>query len=239
MTHYCIANAEAVKRAVVKMETVAPERIRVIYNGVEVGAPDSRAALTRASFGIPDRFPVVGIVANLKSIKRIDRFLRAAARLKRTDCHFIVLGAGPLEGTLKTLAQELGVLPRVHFYHTVEQTREIVSLFDVGLLTSESEGLSNVLIEYALAGIPAVAFNVGGNNEVVVDEQTGFLVNPFDEQMLVERVDDLLDHPEVAQRLGRAAQLRARDKFSVVSMVTQTERFYFEIAGSGLPKQFR
>jgi glycosyltransferase involved in cell wall biosynthesis len=173
--------------------------------------------------------PVVGIVANLKPIKKIDVFLRAAARLKSSDSHFIILGWGPLKTELVNLTHKLGLSSRVHFYSTADQAHEVINLFDVGVLTSESEGLSNVLIEYALAGIPAVAFDTGGNNEVVVDGQTGYLVTGLDETALAERIDFLIENRETARKLGAAAQRRACEVFAVKTMIDKTGQFYLEI----------
>jgi glycosyltransferase involved in cell wall biosynthesis len=97
------------------------------------------------------------------------------------------------------------------------------------VLTSETEGLSNVLIEYAVAGLPAVAFDVGGNPEVIEDGETGYLVKPYDVNELAEKVDLLLSDPDLRRRLGRHASQRAQERFSAESMVRATETFYQEI----------
>jgi glycosyltransferase involved in cell wall biosynthesis len=226
LADYCLANSYAVKAAVNRMETIPAERTEVIYNGVTEGKQYNSPLLSKESLGIPADAPVVGIVANLKPIKRIDRFLRAASLLKRADSHFIILGSGNREDSLKELAAELGLSSRIHFHHTVDQARAFIALFDVGVLTSESEGLSNALIEYAMAGVPAVAFDTGGNKEVIADGRTGFLVPAFDEAKLAERIDTLLDNTNLARQLGEAAQERARRQFSVQSMVQKTQDFY-------------
>ena len=103
--------------------------------------------------------------------------------------------------------------------------------FDVGVLTSQTEGLSNVLIEYALSGIPAVAFNNGGNNEVIADGQTGYLVADADEEAMARKIAYLVENEAAARQLGTAARERAREKFTVKAMVEKTEEFYIGVAG--------
>jgi glycosyltransferase involved in cell wall biosynthesis len=108
---------------------------------------------------------------------------------------------------------------------------------DVGVLTSESEGLSNVLIEYALAGVPAVAFDIGGNREVIVPDVTGLLIEPFDEEQMTAKIEHLLEHPEQSMKMGAKAVAMSRERFSVDAMVRATERFYEEIlAGPDKPE---
>lgn len=229
LAHHCLVNAEAVKRVVAQRESFGPSQIRVIANGVPEAVSGDAEEMSREFFGIPKTAPLVGIVSNFKPIKRIDRFLRVAAGLKRRDVHLIILGTGPQEGRLKELASSLGIRKRTHFYYTVDRVAEIVRLMNVGVLTSESEGLSNVLIEYALAGVPAVAFDIGGNREVIGPDVTGLLIEPFNEDQMTAKIDHLLGHPEESMRMGARAAEVSRERFSVDAMVRATERFYEEI----------
>jgi glycosyltransferase involved in cell wall biosynthesis len=106
---------------------------------------------------------------------------------------------------------------------------DIIGRFTVGILTSASEGLSNVLIEYALCGIPSVAFGVGGNSEIIVDGETGYVVPDGDEALMAEKIDFLLENPEVLKKFGQIARDMADAKFSVKNMVSKAEEFYIRI----------
>jgi len=226
---YCLANSEAVKEAVVKSEPFRPEQIRVIPNGIDPPAAGA-GTFPFDRYAIGDRERLVAIVANLKPIKQLDIFLRIAARLNRDNTRFVILGWGPLEKQLRELTNELGIAPRVIFHHTVHGVFDLLSRTEVGVLTSQSEGLSNVLIEYALAGLPSVAFDTGGNREVIKDGVTGYLVPPYDEQIMTEKISLLLGDDELRTRMGKAASQRVSKKFSVRRMMTSTESYYQEVA---------
>ncbi len=230
---YCLSNSRCGGDLVTKFEGFPPERIFTVYNGVRL--PERiGTCLSRASLGIPDNAPVVTMVANYRKVKRIDRFLQAAARLDNRQAHFMVVGRGRRESELKTLSQELGISERVHFCHTVEGIRWILDMTDIGVLSSESEGLSNALIEYAMAGIPAVAFDVGGNSEVITHGLTGYLVRENDLAKMAGYLDKLLANEPLRQRLGRHAQRMARNKFAVRAMVEKTQAFYRHILNGQL-----
>jgi glycosyltransferase involved in cell wall biosynthesis len=89
--------------------------------------------------------------------------------------------------------------------------------------------MSNVLIEYALAEVPAVAFETGGNPEIIVEGETGFLIPAYDEQKMAERIDYLLEHPAESRLIGQQASERARKMFSIRRMVEESEAFYQEL----------
>jgi glycosyltransferase involved in cell wall biosynthesis len=229
LSDYCLVNARAVKEMVVNSESFPESRIEVIYNGLRLKPKEGADLVIREELGIPESAPIVGMVANLRPVKRIDRFIRIAATLKNKNAHFLIIGAGPLLEELRDLAHSLNIDGRVHFYHTVEGVHDIIGQFDIGVLTSESEGLSNVLIEYALSGIPSVAFEVGGNAEVIANDQTGFVIPDEEEMSMAERIDFLLENPDLSGRLGHAAREMAEEKFSIESMVEKAEDFYIHI----------
>jgi glycosyltransferase involved in cell wall biosynthesis len=99
------------------------------------------------------------------------------------------------------------------------------------VLASDSEGLSNVLIEYALAGIPAVAFDVGGNGEIIAHDRGGFVLPNGDIDLLARKLDQLINDKELAESLGRTAAEVARERYDVKNMVKKTEDFYLKILG--------
>jgi glycosyltransferase involved in cell wall biosynthesis len=227
-SHYCLSNTRCACRIVSECERFDSARIHVIYNGVSL-PKDNSGQLTSESLSIPPDAPVVGMVANYRRIKRIDRLLQVVATSRHKTMHCLVVGRGQREEELRQQAQELGIAERVRFFHTIGGIRDVLEMMSVGLFTSESEGLSNALIEYALAARPAVAFDVGGNNEIVVHGLTGYLVRDGDIQQMAAYLDKLLDNHVLRRRLGDNALAMARDRFSVEAMVRQTQAFYDEI----------
>jgi len=229
LADYCLVNANIIKKMVGEVESFAEDKIRVIYNGVKLVPRPDAPVVSRERFGIPESAPVVGMVGNLRQVKRYDRLVRIAGLLRHTDTHFLFIGFGEKEEELKKMVAETEFHDRIHFYHTVTGVYNILQLFDVGVLTSQSEGLSNVLIEYALAGLPTVAFDVGGNSEVVIDGETGYVLPDGDEAEMADRIDRLLDSSELREKYGCRAQELAHEKFDVERMVQRTQDFYEEI----------
>lgn len=226
LADYFMVNSRAIKKTVIEYERVEPEQIKVIYNGVFKLPDDGPSKLIKSDLDIPDNSPVVGIVANLRQVKRLDNFVRIAAAVERKDVHFMVVGTGSLKEELIRQANESGIGERIHFTHTLDNIYDYVKLFDVGVLTSDSEGLSNTLIEYQLCGKPAIAFDVGGNREIIDHEQTGFLVKHGDLDEMRMKIQLLLSDESLSQKMGRVGAERSRAEFAGERMIKETCEFY-------------
>lgn len=218
------ANARAVADHVHAADGIALARIEVIHNGV---------ALRPLS---PDRFrahpPLVGIVSNLnRPVKRVDLFLEAARHVRRAvpEAEFVIVGDGPQRAELLALAARLGIAPAVRFAGQVEDPGPYISSFDVGVLTSDNEGLSNSILEYMAAGIPTVARRVGGNPELVRHGETGMLVDSADPGEMARAVVSLLRNPARRRRFGDAARASAASRFSLETYVRQYEAYYHRL----------
>jgi glycosyltransferase involved in cell wall biosynthesis len=231
MADHFLVNSQAVKAQVVARERFPADRIKVIYNGLWDG-PGDIPAPGRVDLPVPQDTPVVGIVANLRPVKRIDRFLAMAARVAAAvpQAHFVLLGAGGLEQDLRQQVTDLDIAERVHFLGLVPDVPAHLARFDVGVLTSESEGLSNALIEYAQAGLPAVAFDTGGNCEVIADGQTGFLVPEGDVDTMAERVLRLLGDTELRRRQGETARRQVLQMCDPGRVMDEMMAFFAAIA---------
>ena len=228
-------NSRAVAEHVRLEERVPRERIRVIYNGYRFGAetgPPLEGLRERIQAGPSD--PIVGIVANLRPVKRHHDLLRAFAlvREKHARAHLLLLGDGPLKAELRALAGELGIAASVHFMGSVEDVIPVVMHFDVGVLCSESEGFSNAIIEYMVCAVPTVATRVGGNPELIRDGVDGFLVAPGDVPALASRIVALLDDRALAQTLGESARGRVQE-YTLDRMVGEHLACYAELLRNG------
>jgi len=223
--HAYLVNSQAVRALVSKSEGVDLSRVHVVYNGF-FELPSGPSRLTLGDLGFPAEAKLVGIVANLRPIKRLDRFVEMAAGIRDPQTCFLIVGYGEMRDALVEQARLAGLADRFRITHAIHGVLEIVKLFKVAVLTSESEGLSNTLIEYGLAGVPAVAFDVGGNREVIEDEASGFLVKPYDAGALRERVEDLIADEALRNRLGAFARIVCTDRFGGARMVEKTQAIY-------------
>jgi glycosyltransferase involved in cell wall biosynthesis len=199
-----------------------PHKIILLENGLDLGkyqCPRGRSGRGRRS---------VGMVANLRPVKNPAAFVRTAALLRQShpDVRFRLAGDGELRPQLEALAANLGVSDRCLFHGSVRDVPGFLAGLDVAVLCSDSEGLSNSLLEYMAAGLPVVATAVGGNPELVRDGREGLLVPPRDGRRLAGEVARLLDDPALARRLGANARARVERHYSREAMVRRFQEFY-------------
>jgi glycosyltransferase involved in cell wall biosynthesis len=234
-TQYFLVNSRAVKETVAAQERFPAERIAVIPNALWDAQARSQQPLSRRELGIPESARIVGIVANLRPVKRIDRFVTMASRVVEThpETHFLIAGQGEEERKLRAQVREFGLTSRVHFLGRVDEVERLLPLLEVGVLTSESEGLSNALIEYAKAGVPAVAFAVGGNREIVEDGSSGCLVPDGDVESLAAAVTLLLSEDDLRCRFGAEAKRVATERFDPNAILAETMAFFETILAAG------
>ncbi len=217
--HRFLANSKAVIEAISNIEGVSGDRFRVIHNGVEMKPPLS----------IERRAPeLIVMVANLRPVKAIPVLIHAALPVVREipRARFRIIGEGPERHHLQALVNSLGLKTNVEMPGSTNDVHAAISSATIGVLTSSSEGFSNSLLEYMRAGLPVIASDVGGNDEMVSDGVNGFLFPAGDSNKLAERILQLLREPQKAQELGQAGRRLVEERFSVDVMVRQHEAFY-------------
>jgi len=230
-----LVNSEEVKKKVYKEEKVCIDKIDVIYNGIEEPVFDRQktAENMRAKLAIPRSFFVVGTVANLnRHVKRIDLFIDSAKCIlsKIKNVIFIIIGDGHLKKEYEERSRDLGISDKIFFLGSISNVYEYISIFNVAVNCSDSEGFSNAVLEYLAMGIPTVATNVGSNAEIIRHLQNGFLVKPGSLREMAEAIIKILRD----ERLRKSLSLRAREyskMFSTESMISNYEKYYENIIG--------
>jgi glycosyltransferase involved in cell wall biosynthesis len=222
-TDATVANCAACRDAVVRDEATPAQSVVVVPNGVDLGRFAGIAPV-----GARRGPPRVGIVANLRPVKALESFVRAAAAVRRAhpDATFLIAGEGDQRPVLEGLVKELGLRDRCHLLGRVTDTPAFLESLDVAVLCSRSEGMSNSLMEYMAAGRPIVATSVGANPELIHDGVHGLLVPPGDPARLAAAIQRLLAEPDRADRLGSAARRKAEQYYSLESRARRFEEFY-------------
>lgn len=210
---------------------IPAEKLVTIRNGVseEFLEPVARSRESiRAELGLPLDAPVMVHVARLIPQKGCEVLLEAAkvAALRHPRLRLLMLGEGPLREALETQARRLGIGDLVIFAGFRKNVHEALWASDLFALASWREGLPVSLLEAMAASLPSVVTSVGGNSEVVVEGETGFLVPPGDAAEMAERMTQLLDDPMLRKRMGEAARRRIEVEFSAERMVRETEALY-------------
>ncbi len=212
-------------------------RIDHIHNGVDT----ERFRPRPHSESPPERLPealrvpglvLVGTVGRLQPVKDQATLLRAfAAAMKRQPAlrahtRLAIVGDGPLLAPLKALAHELNISELVWFAGAVDDVPELLGLFDLFVLPSLNEGISNTILEAMAMGLPVLASRVGGNVELVEDGQGGRLFAPGVVNELADLLVQYLSDAALRQRQGAASRERALRQFSLATMVAAYRQLY-------------
>lgn len=210
-------------------------KLRVIHNGIEPAPPSNvtRAALCR-ELGLPENARLIGAVGRLWPQKRIKDVIWAADLIKviRDDVHLLIIGDGPQRDDLERFRDLCGIEDKVHFLGQRDDVMRLMPHFDVLWLASSFEGLPNVVMEAMSAGVPVVATDIPGTNELVVHGQTGYLVPLGDRAGLGRGAYKILEDPALRERLGAAGRERIEREFSVAAMVERHAALYRELLES-------
>ena len=212
-----------------RLYRVPSTRLSVIPNARDAEyfqPPDpAQRRAAREQFDVRQDGNCIALVGALADEKQLDLALRAVAPVP--EAVVLVAGDGPNRAALETLAHAL--LPgRVRFLGTVADVRPILHAADAIVLTSRTEGLPGALIEAGLCGVPAVAVDVGGVGEIVIDGRTGRLLPTPDVEAITQAIVDVLAR---RAELGAEARIVCAQRFDTASTLDHWEHLLTTIAG--------
>ena len=211
-----------------------PARFSVIQNGIDVGSVFSSLSANeaKARLQIPGDVLVVGAVARLEEVKRLDLFHAAAAHIVRAlpDTKFVIAGSGSQESRLKGLFRKSGLEHSVRFLGHRNDVHDVLRALDLLLITSDQEGIPMALLEAMALGIPVVSRAVGGIPEVIEDGCSGILVPSGEPHALAQVCLVALRNQELRRRLACAAAQTVASRFSAQANAEQTFRIYRNLA---------
>ena len=210
------------------------ERLRTIYNGLNLPAqkPDSTRARTLcAELGLQKFEQIIGSVGRLDARKNYCLLIEAFARLRKRfpNAGLVLVGAGAEAAALKKKAAALGIVGSVVFAGHRTEIAELLSLFTLFCLPSQTEGISIALLEAIAAGVPVVATRVGGTPEIISDASMGTLVPPGDVDALLTALADTLENVDAAREKARKAQQQIGTNFTLQKTVRQVEKLYRDV----------
>jgi glycosyltransferase involved in cell wall biosynthesis len=219
------------------------ELLRVIPNGVDTERfrqfpPGTRESMRR-ELGLADSFVWLA-VGRFEVAKDHPTMLRAFVKVREHSPTAVLLlvGRGSLQAEVEALARETGLASAVRFLGVRSDVPELTSAADGYVMSSAWEGMPMVLLEAAAGGLPVVATRVGGNQEVVRDGETGFLVPPRDAPALAAAMVRLMELPEPRRlEMGGRGRDRVRDQYGLSRVVDRWEELYREeLVGRGVAR---
>jgi L-malate glycosyltransferase len=224
LTDAVVVNCDAMRRYLVEEEGVAASKIRICHNAIDIQAYSRRPAASPW----PGK-TVIGVICALRPEKSLDTLFRAFARLARPDSILAIVGSGPEEAYLKSLAAELGLGDSCHFEPATSEVADWLSRMDIFVLPSRTEALSNSLMEAMACRCCVIASRVGGNPELVDDGENGLLFEAGNVGQLAHQIASLLDDRERRERLAAAASAKMAANFTYSQAAATMQQIYDSI----------
>jgi len=216
------------------LEGISAEKTSTIWNGIDISEFQH--------VGPKEGGPAV-MVGRLSPEKDVESLIRAVPLVLADYPNFSleIAGNGPCLAGLQDLASALNVAGHVRFLGEVRDVASVLGRASMFVLPSLTEGISLTLLEGMARGLPVIATRVGGNPEVVVEGETGFLVPTRSPVDLAEAILQLIRNPGSGRRLGLAGRVRVEREFDVRRMVADYEAIYLELQdfrfGAGRPRK--
>ncbi|MCX7927266.1 MAG: glycosyltransferase [Candidatus Omnitrophica bacterium] len=221
----------SLKKELISKISIPENKIDVLINGVDTEkfSPISYSTI-RDELGISPETFVFGSVGRLVPIKNLRLLIEAKKKLdqEEVDTKCIIIGDGPCKKELERYAQQIKT--EIIFLGERNNMPLLYPIFDIFVLVSLSEGMSNTILEAMACGKPVIATHVGGNKEIVEENKTGFLIAPNDLDDLLTAIKKCINDRSLIKQLGQNARESVLKKFSLQSMIKAYERRYLEIA---------
>ena len=233
LTDGLVVNSTAVARQIEGKHRLVPRKVFAVPNAVEPVVGERGQARSRFAerWKIPDSRVWIASMGRFEKSKQFDLLLELTASLasEGEDLHLVLIGYGEGMDELKTLAKALEVEDRVTFTGADPEARFWMKAFDVFCFTSADEGLPNVVMEAAAAGLPVLAWRTEFLRELLGDRQSAVLAELGNVRALREGLHALIENPEYRRCLGEAARKEVLANFGVPTFVRRLSSVYEEL----------
>lgn len=226
-----IVNSENTRSFCIEVEGMDPEKLTVIYNGIDTRRFDNQQYTPggledlRASLDPPEDPIFVTTVARLHPQKGHKYLIRAASDIvaEFPNTLFLFVGEGEEKDNIRKLINELNLSHHFRLLGVRKDVPDLLALSKLFVLPSLYEGMPNAVLEAMAARLPVVASDVDGISEVVLDGETGYLVPKKNPRQLKEKIVELITNDRTCQRFGERGYKRVKEHFSERQMCENYE----------------
>lgn len=184
----------------------------------------------RSKLGIPESKIILMSVGELTKRKNHMVMIEALARLKEYDILYVICGDGPLKAQLRAKAEELGVRDRLKLLGFRKDIAELHKAADIFVFPSLQEGLPVALMEAMASGLPIVASKIRGNEDLISNNQGGYLVNPTDSEQVAKAIEKMIQNPKKREKMEKR-NLEIITKYGQETVLQKMDEFFDEIVG--------
>ncbi len=235
--HKIFAVAQAMIDQCVVANIASETKYKVVYSGMDIdlflNAKDN--CELRKKLDIPLGTPVVGAIARLFPLKGYEDFIPVAAEVAKhiPNVKFLIIGDGILREKLKRQIQELNLSNNFVFIGLIppEEIHKYTPLMSLLLHLSLREGLPRTVVQALASSKPAIGYDLDGTPEVIINNETGFIIKPRDIDETVKATIKLLEDDKLTKNMGIKGRELVKEKFNYMTMVNILEKEYFNILG--------
>jgi glycosyltransferase involved in cell wall biosynthesis len=219
-------------QAGIKAYRVPRHKTVCIYNGIDLSRFNNLPSPDQVAQQILGRKKgdsfIGAMVGAFEDRKDYDTLIRAAVKLcsAQKNVIFLLIGEGSLMSSIKEQVPAEILNTQIHFLGSRSDIEAILQIADVGLLITPCEGISNSIIEYMASGKPVIASREGGTGELVIEKETGFLVDQKAVDQIIEKMHLFMANPELANNMGIKGRQRIEEHFDIAKMTEAYIRLY-------------
>lgn len=212
--HLCVS--QGVANYLLKNLNLTNEEVTVIPNGVIVDQEMSPQVEVASQFGWPESSKVIIGIGRLHKQKGFDILLKAFEQINDQfdDARLLIVGKGVERNSLENQIKKSGLTDKVSLAGYREDYFDLLANSDLFVLSSRWEGMPNVLLQAMQVGLPGVAFDVEGVNDLIEHGVTGLIVKPLDVNDLRDSISRILQDPQLATTMGEKAQTHVINRFT-------------------------
>ena len=224
----CVSAGE--QKIAVELGIEREGRTCVIPNAIDASqyAPAGDRRQTRRAWDLPEEAPVIGVVAQFRRQKGYDCLLQAVPRIlrERPEARFLVVGDGPLFPAVKKEIQSLGLQGRMALAGHHEDPTAFYHAMDVFVMCSRWEGMPYTILEAMACGLPIVATDTTGTNELVRHGRNGYLAPVGQSETIAARVVELLRDAPLRERFAQGSREISQALPGIPDWIQRYESFY-------------